>query len=157
MNWLRVSILTIIIAVLQSSLIGAMRIGGVVPNILLILVVCLAIWGTASEALLSSVLGGFILDISGSGTFGLATSSLVVICLGAVVLRQLGADGHAWPARLGLVAGATVIWAVIHVAAIGLINFNQAVVWWLLITEVLVNCWVSLLFSERWVHGSRKV
>ena len=157
MRWVWVTVLTVVAALLQVSFMGALRIGGVVPNLALILVVCLVVWGTASEALFAAVLAGLLLDVAGTGTFGLAISSLVVICLGLVALRQLGADGHAWPVRLGMVALATMAWAVIHVAAIGMNNFGSIAVWRIIITEVIVNCLMGLLFVEGFIGGARTV
>jgi cell shape-determining protein MreD len=157
MRWVWVAFLTIVAAVLQVSLMGALRIGGVVPNLVLILVVCLVAWGTASEALVSAVVGGLILDVSGAGTFGLATSSLVVICLALVALRQLGVDGHAWPARLGMVAAASFAWGIIHVAAIGASSLLLAAAWRIILLEVMVNCLIALLYRERLIRGTRTI
>lgn len=157
MRWLRVVVLSVIAAILQVSLMGALRIGGVVPNLVLVLVVCLVIWGAASEALLAAVLGGVIMDISGAGNFGLAVSSLVVICLALVALRQLGVDGHAWLVRLGLVAAATLLWGIIHVAALGLSQFGLWASWRIIMTEVVVNMLISLVYTERMVGGTRTV
>lgn len=157
MSWLRVISLTIVAAILQVSLFGALRIGSIVPNVVLVLVVCLVIWGTASEALLAAVVAGMIMDVSGSGQFGLATSSLVVISLGLVALRQLGLDGHTWPARLALVAVASCAWWLIHIAALGSAGFALFASWQILMGEVTVNCIVALAFTERLVHGARTV
>lgn len=157
MRWLRVVLLSLVAAVLQVSLMGALRIGGVVPNLVLVLVVCLVIWRTASEALLAAVSGGLIMDISGAGSFGLAVSSLVLICLALVALRQLGVDGHAWPVRLGLVAAATLLWGMIHVAALGFAHFGLWASWRIMLTEVVVNMLISLLYTERMIGGTRTV
>lgn len=157
MRWVWVLSLTIVAAVLQVSLMGSLRIGGVVPNLVLILIVCLVAWGTASEALLSAVVAGLMLDVAGAGTFGLATSSLVVICLALVALRQLGVDGHAWPTRLGMVAAATIAWGIIHVAAIGIGSLTLAAAWRIVFLEVIVNCLLTLLYRERLIRGTRTI
>lgn len=157
MSWLRVVLLTVSAAVLQVSFVGALRIGGIVPNIVLVLLVCLVVWGTASEALLAAVVAGIIMDVSGSGLFGLATSSLVAISLSLVALRQLGLDGHNWLARLALVAAASFVWWLIHIAALGLHNFTLVASWQILIGEIFINCLIALVFTERLVHGARTV
>ncbi len=157
MRWAWVVFLTILAAVLQVSLMGSLRVGGVVPNLVLILIVCLVAWGTASEALASAVIGGLILDVSGAGTFGLATSSLVVICLALVALRQLGVDGHAWPIRLVMVAAATIAWGIIHVAAIGTSSLLLVAAWRIILLEVLVNSLIALVYRERLIRGTRTI
>lgn len=157
MRWLWVTFLTIMAALMQVSLMGALRIGGVVPNLVLILVVCLVAWGTASEALLVAVLGGLLLDIAGTGTFGLATSSLVFICLCLVALRQFGVDGQAWPLRLLMVALASLIWAVIHIVSIGVGSFASLTVWRIVVTEVAVNCVLALVFVKEIIGVARTV
>lgn len=157
MRWLWVLFLTFMAAILQVSFVGSLRIGGIVPNLVLVLIVGLVVWGAASEALMAAVLAGLIMDISGAGIFGLATSSLVVISLGLVALRQLGMDGHAWPARLGLVTVATIAWWFIHIAAIGINGFIMIASWRILAIEVVVNCCIALVVTERLIHGSRKI
>ena len=157
MRWLWVVFLTIVCAILQVSLMGSLRIGGIVPNLSLILIVCLVAWGTASEGLVSAVLAGLILDVSGAGTFGLATSSLVVLCIVLVALRQLGVDGQAWPTRLGMVVLVTIAWGVIHVAALGMSQFAVAAVWSIMLTEVVINCLLALLYPERLISAARTI
>ena len=157
MGWARVTILTVIAAILQVSLLGSLRVFGVVPNLVLALLVGLVVWRTASEALLAAVAAGLIFDVVGAGLFGLATSSLVVICLGLIALRQLGVDGQAWPTRLGLVALATIIWGVIHLAALGSVNVVSWLGWRTIILEVAVNSVVALCITERLVNGTRTV
>jgi len=157
MRWVWVIFLAIAAAVLQVSIMGALRIGGIVPNLVLILVVVLVAWGTASEALVVAVVGGLILDVSGAGTFGLAASSLVVICLALVALRQLGVDGHALPTRVGMVAVATLTWGIIHIVSIGVAYLISMDAWRIILTEILINCIVSILFRERLIHGARTI
>lgn len=157
MQWLRIVALTLVAAILQVSLLGALRVGGIVPNLVLVLLVSLVIWGTASEALLSAVLAGLIMDVSGAGIFGLATSSMVVIALGLVAVRQLGIDGRAWPTRIGLVVAATAVWWLIHVAALGFNSFGALASWRILIIEIIVNCVLALVCTERLINGTRTV
>lgn len=157
MRWLRVVALITITAMLQVSLMGALRITNVVPNLVVVLIVSLVAWGAASEALLAAVVAGLVMDLSSIGTFGLAASSLIVIALGLVALRQLGFDGQVWPTRLGLVVVATVAWWFIHVAALGSGNFGLLATWRILLTEIIVNCFLASLIPERLIRGKSTV
>lgn len=157
MRWLRVLLLALLAAILQVSLMGALRIGGVVPNLVLVLVVSLVVWGAASEALLAAIVAGLIMDVSSAGTFGLAASSLVVIALGLVALRQLGLDGHVWPMRLALVVVATLAWWFIHIAALSLGDFALLTSWRVLVGDIVVNCLLVLAIPERLIHGKSTV
>lgn len=157
MRWLRVVILTLIASVLQVSLLGALRIGGVVPNLVLVLVVGLVIWGTLSEALLAAIVAGLLMDVSGSGVFGLAVSSLVVIALGLVALRQLGLDGQAWSTRMVLIVVATLVWWLIHVVAISLASLLLLSSWRILVLECVCNCLLGLVVTERLIRGTRTI
>jgi cell shape-determining protein MreD len=150
-------LLALVIALLQISFMGALRFGGVVPNILLVLIVAIVVWGAASEALAVAVVGGLLMDLSGGGIFGLAVSSLIVISLAMSALRQAGIDGRALPNRLVMVAIATCTWWSIHIAALGLGMFTDLASWRILFIEVVINCCLALLITERLLYGTRKV
>lgn len=157
MRLARVILLAIIASLLQISLLPAMNIGGVVGNLVLVILVATTVWLSASEALLFAVICGGIMDMAGGGTFGLALSSLVLLCLGLVALRQLGVDGAELIVRLGLVALASFTWAVIHVAALGMSNFGLLATWRVIVGEVLINCILTLMIGRRVVYGTSKV
>lgn len=157
MRWARVVVLALLAGLLQISLMGALRVGGVVPNLVLVILVAETIWGKASEALLFAVLTGLIIDVASAGSFGLATSSLVLISLGLVALYQLGLDGRIILTRLGLVAGATVVWGLLHVMALGVGNLSTAVAWQIMLGELIVNVIVAIPIGERVVRGGRTV
>ncbi len=157
MRWARVIIISLMAGLLQVSLMGALRIGGVVPNIALIVVVSQTIWGKASEALLSAVLLGLIIDVASAGRFGLATSSLVLISLLLVALYQLGLDARPVLIRLALVAGVTLVWGLLHVLALGAVHVTYLTTWRLLIGEVAINVVLAIPIGERVVRSGRPV
>lgn len=157
MRWARVVVLAILAGVLQVSLMGALRIGMVVPSIVLVGLVAETIWGKASEALLFAVITGLIIDTASAGNFGLATSSLVLLTLMLVALYQLGLDGRVVFTRLGLVAGVTAVWGVLHVAALGLGTVLALAAWQIISVEVIVNMLLALPIGERVVRGARTV
>lgn len=157
MRWVRVVVLAIIMALMQISLMGALRLGSVVPNIVLVVLVAETIWGRASEALLFAVIAGLIIDVASAGNFGLATSSFVVIALGLVASYQLGLDGRTLLARLGLVAAATLVWGLAHVAAVGVSALTLVAAWTVIGLEIVINCLLALPVGQRVVRGGRTV
>lgn len=157
MRWLRVIAIALVAAILQVSLMGTLRIDTVVPNLALVVVVCISVWGSASEAVLTASIVGLIMDTAGAGIFGLATSSLVLLGLGLVVVRQMGLDGEALPIRLILVAIATVVWGLINISALGIGTLAIAASWRVIGIEALLNCVVALCCTERIFRGPRTV
>lgn len=157
MRWLRVVVVAAIVALLQISFLPAFSFGGAVPNLVLVAVVGATVWWSASEALLLAVMAGAIMDLAGGGMFGLALSSLVLLTLGLVALRQLGVDGSEIIVRLGLVVLASLGWAVIHVAALGLGNFGILSTWRVILAEIVLGCLLTPLVSKRVIYGSSTV
>lgn len=157
MRWLRVVAIAIAAGVLQVSLLSSSRMDGVVPNLVLVVVVCMTIWGSASEAILTAVIAGLFMDMSGSGSFGLATSCLVLISLVMTAVRQLGVDGEVLVVRLALVIGATLIWGLIHILAIGAGSFALAATWHVVALEIVLNCLIVFICPERIFRGARTV
>lgn len=157
MRWVRVVLLSLIAGLLQVSLMGALRIGGVVPNIALVYLVSQTIWGKASEALLSAVLLGLVIDTASAGRFGLATSSFVLISLLLVALYQLGLDGRTLLIRLAIVAGVTLVWGILHVLAIGSMSLMYVDTWRVVISEMAINVILAIPIGERVVRGGRPV
>lgn len=157
MRWLRVVTVALLAGLLQVSLMGALRIGGAVPNLALVVLVCVTVWGTASEAIVTAIIAGLIMDTAGSGIFGLATSSLVVIGLALVAVRQSGVDGQVLPIRFALVVGASLVWSFIHIASLGLASLAYMATWRLLGLEVVLNCVLACVCAERIFRGPRTV
>lgn len=157
MRWLRVISIAFVVSVLQVSLLSSLRLDGVVPNLALVVVVCMTVWGSASEALSAAIITGLMMDMAGSGTFGLATSSLVLIALAMVALRQLGLDGQSLAMRIVLVVGASLTWSLIHVAAVGMGSFAMLATWRVVMLELMLNCLLLVVCSERIFRGSRTI
>lgn len=157
MRWARVALLAILAGILQVSLMGALRIGGVVPNIALVLLVSETIWGRASEALLFAVIAGLIIDVASAGSFGLATSSLVLITLALVALYQLGLDGRVILTRLALLAGVTLVWGLVHALAISWGSLVAFGAWRVIGAEMMINVLLAIPIGERVVRGARTV
>lgn len=157
MRWVRVIILAILAGLLQVGLMGSWRVAGVVPNVVLVTLVAQTIWGRASEALLFAVIAGSIVDVASAGSFGLTTSSLVLISLGLVAIYQLGIDGRPLLTKLGLVAAVTVVWGVIHVAAFSTGEVLTLAAWQLIVLEVMINVVLAIPIGERVVRGARTV
>jgi len=154
---LRIISIALLAGLLQVSLLGALRVEGVVPNLVVVVVVCFTIWGSASEAMVTAIIAGLMMDVAGAGTFGLATSSLVLISLVSVMVRQLGVDGQILPIRIALVAGVSVLWSLLHVASIGLGAIALAATWRVMGLEIIINCLLVLLCTERIFRGPRTV
>lgn len=157
MRWLRVVVVAVAAALLQISFLPAFSFAGAVPNLVLVIIVGATVWWSASEALLLAVLAGAIMDLAGGGIFGLAISSLVLLTLGLVALRQLGVDGSEIVVRLGLVVVASLAWAIIHVSALGLTNFGSLSTWRVIMAEVVLGCLLTGLANKRVVYGSSTV
>jgi rod shape-determining protein MreD len=102
--------LIILTACLQVSLFGHMRPLGIMPNLMVIAVVALSLWGTASFCLAAAIGGGILLDIASGSDFGLRTAFFVVVSLGIIAGRQLGLQADSWISVLMLVVVATILY-----------------------------------------------
>ena len=65
-----IGILLIVVHVLSSTLFGALRIGGIIPNFMMILIVSFALLRGSKEGAVIGVAAGFLYDISFSITVG---------------------------------------------------------------------------------------
>lgn len=100
----RLMLIIIVVVMLQVGFLAAWRPFDVVPDLLLAVVIALALYTTASEALISAVIGGLALDLSSGADFGLRLGFYTVVALVVSLMNRAGValDSLAW--RLGLVA-----------------------------------------------------
>lgn len=103
-------LLVVATAALQVSFFGSLRPLGVVPNLMVITVVFISLWGNASFSVSIAIVGGVLLDMASGSDFGLRTAFFVVTSLGIIAGRQLGLQIDSWLSALALVALATLLY-----------------------------------------------
>src|SRR5258708_3129799 len=80
----------VIAAWLQISWFGHVRPFGAIPNLVLIVVILMALWGSATSALATAIGGGLLLDAASGSDFGLRMGFFAVTALTVVAARQFG-------------------------------------------------------------------
>jgi rod shape-determining protein MreD len=98
----KLTILIIIVLMLQVGFLPAWHPFAVVPDLLLAVIICLALYTTASEALICAIVVGLALDISSGADFGLRLGFYTVVALGVSLLNRAGLALDSLPWRLGL-------------------------------------------------------
>jgi rod shape-determining protein MreD len=127
---------------LQLSLLPALRLFGVVPNLVLVVVTLVALNVVTTEALAVAVLSGLILDLAGSAYFGLWTGALVLVTLVVGLMGRAGIELDGLWVALAVVAAGTVvitlaIWSSLAAAGGG---FPVSVAWnSRLVVELVLN------------------
>lgn len=94
--------LIILVILLQVGFLAAWRPFGVTPDLLLAVVISLALYTTASEALICAITAGLALDLSSGADFGLRLGFYTVVALIVSLMNRAGValDSAVW--RLGL-------------------------------------------------------
>jgi rod shape-determining protein MreD len=100
----KLTLLIIVVLMLQVGFLPAWQPLGVVPDLLLAVVICLALYTTATEALICAMVVGLALDISSGADFGLRLGFYTVVALGVSLLHRAGLALDSLPWRLGLAA-----------------------------------------------------
>ncbi len=118
MKFLGGALLIIITAGLQVSLFGSMRPFGVMPSLMVIVVVLISLWGTATSSLAAAIGGGLLLDMASGSDFGLRIAFFVVVSLAIIAGRQLGLQADSFISALALVALATLLYDAAVVATL---------------------------------------
>jgi len=77
---------------LQLSLLPALRLFGVVPNLVLVVIVLVALNVATSEALIVAAASGFVIDLAEGSSFGLWMGLLMVVALVAGLLGRAGIE-----------------------------------------------------------------
>ena len=106
--WL-LTIVAILIVLLQISFIPALRPLGVVPNIALVMIALVGLYGTASLALVLAISGGLALDLVSGANFGLYVGLFMVVALAAGYIHRAGLNWSGYVMALGLVSVATLV------------------------------------------------
>ena len=119
MRRLAVIILVSLAVVLQVSFLPAIRLFGVVPNIVLVCIVLVSLSVITSEALIAAAVAGLVLDLASGANFGLWTGVMVLIALVVGMMHRAGLEIERLMVALVLViAGTIVITAVIWTALV---------------------------------------
>lgn len=98
----RLAALIVFVTLLQVGFLAAWRPFGVTPDLLLAVVIALAFYTTASEALVCAMVVGLAMDLSSGADFGLRLGFYTVAALIVSLLTRAGValDSAVW--RLGL-------------------------------------------------------
>ncbi len=100
----KLTLLIIVVLMLQVGFLPGWQPLNVVPDLLLAVVICLALYTTVTEALICAVVVGLALDISSGTDFGLRLGFYTVVALGVSLLHRAGLALDSLPWRLALAA-----------------------------------------------------
>jgi len=78
----------VVVALVQSTLSPRLQIGAVWPDFMLLVVVSWALLGRLTEALVWSLAGGIVVDLTSGGPFGGTGFALMVATLAAAVMAE---------------------------------------------------------------------
>lgn len=84
--------LVVLAAWLQVNFLGAARPFGVIPNILMIVVICAGLTREPGETLAMALGGGLLVDFASGSDFGLRMAYFSVLALAVLVIKQAGAE-----------------------------------------------------------------
>ncbi len=99
----RVLVLVVVSVVLQTVVLNRLRIFGVAPNLVLVMVILLARWVEPRAALLVGFTSGLVLDLLGSSPLGLRALVLTVVAFVASRFSSnapLASVAGVWPISL---------------------------------------------------------
>jgi rod shape-determining protein MreD len=122
MRYIWIGIATIISYFLEVSFLGAARLLGVVPSILLVLLVVVSAALDPAELVALAALMGMLLDLSSGADFGLQTVFYVAASLGILVTRRVGTDSERWFSSILLVSGMVLGHGVVVAVAVATIS-----------------------------------
>jgi rod shape-determining protein MreD len=92
MRRLAVFVLAGLAVILQLSLLPALRMFGVVPNLVLVVVVLIALNVATSEALLTAAVSGLVIDLASGTNFGLWMGALMLVTLVVSFVGRAGIE-----------------------------------------------------------------
>lgn len=95
--------------VLQMSLLPALRLFGVVPNVLLVVTVLVALSVATSEALVAAAAAGLVVDLASGMNFGLWMGMLMLSTLAGGLVHRAGIELHGGLVAAGLVILGTLL------------------------------------------------
>jgi len=144
------------VALLQSTVVPHLTLGGVAPDLMLMVVVSWNLLRGTARSIVWALIGGLMLDLTSGIPFGVMTFSLALIS----VLTGLG-EINVFRANL-LLPGATIVFAtVVYYLAVLLLSqvMGRPVAWglsmfrligWAVVVNLVTMPWVYLLL--RWLH-----
>ncbi len=159
MRRLAAAILIALAAILQVSLLPALRPLGVVPDLTLVVVVLVSLWLATSESLIAAALSGLLLDIASGSNFGLWTGIMTLSALGIGVMHRAGIEtDRVFVALVVVTAGTIVTTVVIWVALVPSVNhWPLGVLVGRLIIELVINLILTMVLRPAvrlLLHGS---
>lgn len=92
MRRIRLYLLMGVAVVLQISLLPALRLFDVVPNVALVMMVLCSVWIATSESLSVAVVAGAVLDIASGVNFGLWMGVMMTVSLAAGLTHRAGIE-----------------------------------------------------------------
>jgi rod shape-determining protein MreD len=148
MRRLAILILAGLAVILQLSLLPAVRVFGVVPNLALVVVVLIALNVATSEALLMAAVSGLVIDLANGTNFGLWMGVLMLATLVVSFVGRAGIELDGVLVALVLVGVSTVVmtlavWSPLITGVSGLV---VPVVWGgRLATELVINLVLTMM------------
>lgn len=150
-------ILVLATAFVQISIFGQWRPFGVMPNLMLILIICLALWSSASVAVAGAVTGGLMLDLSSGADFGLRTAFYTLIALMVIAGKQFGLHPDSILSAMVLVMVGSILFDLSVLSTLG----GQTIDWAYVVAktswQVVLNSVILLMvFAGRIVLSGRR-
>lgn len=143
-------ILVLFVAAIQVTVFGQWRPFGVMPNLMLILVICLALWGSATVALAGTIIGGLTLDLASGTDFGLRTAFYTVVALTVIAAKQLGLHADSMLSAVVLVMLSTLLFDIAVLSTIPRMEMNWPYIVSKTGWQITVNSSIMLI-----VYGGR--
>jgi len=141
---------------LQTTTLRWFSVAGVVPDLMLLLVVCWSLLRNLQDSLTWALLGGVILDLLSGGPFGATAISLAGACAATRAGTMSISRDSAWlPASAALLA--TAVYDVTYLVLLRLAG--RPISWSEGLLQVLIPCMVlnaltiyPLWWMMRWIH-----
>ena len=83
----------VVVVVLQTSVVGRLQIGGVSPDLVIMVVAYAAFRLRDNGVIVLGFLGGLLLDASGTSVIGLLAFAMTLVAWGATLTREQGGRG----------------------------------------------------------------
>ncbi len=150
-------VLVFFVAAVQVTVFGQWRPFGVMPNLMLILVICLSLWGSASIALAGTILGGLTLDLASGADFGLRTAFYTVVALAVIAARQLGLHSDSMLSAVVLVMLSTLLFDLAVLSTVPKVKIDWSYVVSKTAWQIAVNSSIMLMvFGGRVLLTDRR-
>jgi rod shape-determining protein MreD len=107
--------LALLVALAQAALVHDIRLLGIKPNLLLLLVVAWVLLSGFRQGLLLALIGGVVLEVNSGAAFGTILLALLA-AIGVAGLGEVNVFRGAWVLKYVVILGATLLYGLLSVA-----------------------------------------